>query len=184
METVTEKIASEKPTTMPVDYARRMMYGTLFSRRPIATFCEERTTRVQLEIPTIYLKMRELGSILHQIIDLANGEPYDEDGVLAPTKYSRERTIKLLVDASTTVWQYCPDSEDAFEFPRGFVATDSEGGLRIEWTKRGASLRLVIASAESGKSYLYHEFGEKYDSERQVTANLLARWLIRFLSVR
>ena len=182
MATVTEKI--EKQTTMSVDRARQMWSEALFTRRSGASFEDSRTTGVQqLGIPAIYLKMNELGSILIQVVDLANGETHDEDGVLAPTKHAMERTTRLLMDASTVVWKFAADSGKTFIFPRGFVATDSEGGLRIEWTKPRASLRLMIAATVSGKSYLYHEFGEKYGSDRQVTADLLGLWLVRFLSV-
>ncbi|HVA47989.1 MAG TPA: hypothetical protein VNH11_16590 [Pirellulales bacterium] len=184
MATVTEKSASEKRTTLPVDRARRMLYETLFTPRPSTPFDDERATGVQLGIAPIYLKMKELGAILLQIVELANGEQHDEDGVLAPTKHAMDRTTRLLIHASMIVWHFGPGSGEMFVFPRGFIATDSEGGLRIEWTKPGASLRLVIAAAESGKSYLYHEFAEKYGSERQVTAELLGRWLARFLSTR
>jgi hypothetical protein len=184
MATVIEKCVSEERTTMPVDRAGRMLYEMLFTPRPTASLDDERTTSVQLEIPPIFLKMKELGRILIQIIDMANGEQYDEDGILAPTKHATDRTTRLLIHASMTIWQYSQLTGETFVFPRGFVATDCEGALRIEWTKPGASLRLVIAADGSGKSYLYYEFGEKYGSERQVTADLLGRWLVRFLSAR
>ena len=182
MANVTEKI--EKQTTMPVDRARQMLYETLYASRIGASFDDAPATGVQLGIPAIYLKMKELGSILIQIVDLANGDTHDEDGVLAPTKHAMDRTTRLLIHASRIVWQLADGSGKTFVFPRGFVATDSEGGLRIEWTKAGASLRLVISASDAGKSYLYHEFGEKCGSDRQVTPELLGRWLARFLSTQ
>lgn len=182
MATVTEKTASEKRTSGPVYREQRMLYEALFTPRPTTAFDDESATGAQLGIPPIYLKMKELGSIFLQIIELANGDQRDDDGILAPTKQAIDRTTRLLMNASAVVWHFSPASSESFVFPRGWVATDSDGGLRIEWTKPGASLRLVIAASATGKSYLYHEFGDKYGSDRQVTPELLGRWLVRFLS--
>lgn len=184
MTTLTEKIASEKRTNLPDDSAQRMLYRTLFTPRMTTSVDDERATQVLAGIPAIYLEMKELGAILREIVELATGEERDDDGILAPTKHATEVTTRLLIHASTFVWQNCLTTGATFIFPRGFVSTDSEGGIRIEWTKPGASLRLVIAASESGKSYLYHEFGERYGSDRQVTAALIGRWLVRFLSAK
>ena len=179
MAIATEKSVSESRSNLPDEPALRMLYRTRFAPYDMP-YNDELTTHIQLGIPAMYLKMRELGSIMCQIFDMANGAPTDDDGVLAPTKHSMTQTTSLLIQASTIVWRHT--SGLAFTFPRGFVSTDSEGGLRIEWTKPGASLRLVIAANNHGKSYLYYEFGDKYGSERHVTAELLGRWLVRFLS--
>jgi hypothetical protein len=184
MAIATEKSVSEKRTNLPDEPARRMLYRTLFTPRVGVSFDDERTTHAHLGIPEMYMKMKELGAILRQILDLANGDSTDDDGVLAPTVHAMGQTTRLLIHASTIVWQHCMATGRTFIFPRGFVSTDSEGGLRIEWTKPGASLRLVIAAGETGKSYLYFEFEDKYGSERQVTAELMGRWLVRFLSAR
>lgn len=184
MATMTEKIAPEKRTTVPIYREQRMLYETLFTPPAGMAGDDDSATGAQLAIPPIYLNMKELGGIFLQIIALANGEQRDEDGILAPTKHAIERTTRLLMNASAAVWHFGRVNGESFVFPRGFVATDSEGGLRIEWTKPDASLRLVIAASCAGKSYLYHEFGEKYGSDRQVTPELLGRWLVRFLSIQ
>lgn len=184
MATVTKKCGSERRTILPDEPAQRMLYKTLFTPRVSTAFDDERTTHVHLGIPDMYMKMKELGSVLRQILDLANGEKMDDDGILAPTNHAMQQTTRLLIHASTIVWQHCLSTGRTFIFPRGFVSTDSEGGLRIEWTKGDASLRLVIAGSKAGKSYLYHEFGDKYGSERLITAELLGRSLVRFLSGR
>ena len=105
--------------------------------------------------------------VLRQIGDLASGDETDEYGVLRPTPHALNTTIIVLLGSLPHV----------NVFPRGCVTTDEQGGLRIEWSDNDRAVHLVVPATDGGPSYIYHELGDTYGTERSVTANVLARWL-------
>src|SRR5262249_32993920 len=123
--------------------------------------------------PSIYLKVRELGAILTDLKELLNGEEQDEDGILRPTSQAFSLATKMLIDASHMLIFDCRSQGQGFLFPRGDASTDSEGGIRVEWSKKSCSVRLVVAASDTGKSYIYYEFPEGFGSDRKPTAHTL-----------
>lgn len=125
-------------------------------------------------------ELSNISHIFRQIKDLKSGDEIDELGNLRPTDYAILKTQDLLMavayrPAFTNFW----DEESVF--PRGAVATDETGGLRIEWHEGGVVVRLVITSTEDGISYIYHEQGDHYGTSNE-SASVLAHWLIKLQS--
>ena len=123
--------------------------------------------------------VKELRDIIQQMMALATGDQCDEDGVLRPTRFALDRTNELLLDACGFLLQESIRLGLPFHFPKGSLSTDTGGGTRIEWHKPQASVRLVIPADRDGKEYVYHEMGDDFGSDRQVTGGVLARWLKR-----
>ena len=64
--------------------------------------------------------------------------------------------------------------------PKGFVTTDPEGGVRIEWFRTDARVHLVIRAARERGGYIYHRSAAGYGTV-PATAYSLAKWL-KFIS--
>jgi hypothetical protein len=129
-------------------------------------------------MPRFAKRVRELGTIIGQIAELASGEEIDED-TLRPTDYAIAQTHSILWRACQVLLADSINRGVIFHFPKGYVSTDSCGGLRIEWTsaQKRFSVRLVVPPQEGGTEYLYHEFGAEFGSQRKVTGALLASML-------
>ena len=111
-----------------------------------------------------------LSLIMGQLVELWNGPQSDDYGRLQPTQDAFDKVIGLLVDAA--IEAYRKDSQ----IPLGCVSTDSEGGVRIEWLRNGASVHLVVPAANSDEAYVYHEIGNNYATE-DATPERLSHWL-------
>ena len=57
------------------------------------------------------------------------------------------------------------------------MKSDAQGGIRIEWKRDKAAVRLIVPAEEGGKTYIYHEFDNIPGSDRGVTGSRLAFWL-------
>lgn len=132
---------------------------------------------VDYSFPPPFGALKELNLIVQQLAALAAAEPEDEDGVLRPTMRALQRTNKILLDASTVFLLSWRGSDSQLVFPKGFVSTDNEGGIRIEWMWPNSSVRLIVPATTDGKEYIYFEFGEQRGSHRRVDGALLARLL-------
>lgn len=108
--------------------------------------------------------LRELGELL------SLPDEHDEYGVLRATRSAYESACCLLIDAAIVA---APNRQ----IPRGCVSTDSEGGLRVQWIRPNKSVHLVIPAQPDKESYIYHEVGLDYGTER-ASAGRLAHWLI------
>ncbi len=86
------------------------------------------------------------------------------DGI---TDYALTATLRLLSTANQLVQR---------EFPHGYVVSDENGGIRIEWIGAGREVRLMMPGARDGKHYIYHEAGNDFDAVDVSPANL-AQWL-------
>lgn len=64
-------------------------------------------------------------------------------------------------------------------FPRASASTYEQGGIRLTWSKQAPSgeVRLVCSADASQQTYLYHELGDNYAVERDVTVSILVQWL-------
>jgi hypothetical protein len=113
-----------------------------------------------------------LSPIVRQLIDLWK-EPEEEDyGRLRPTRDAFDMSVRLLVDAAIEAYH------QQRQIPSGCASTDSEGGVRIEWVRPGASVHLVVPAEENRVAYVYHQVGNDYATE-DVTPERLAYWLRR-----
>ena len=115
-------------------------------------------------------EIRHLSSLLKQLAALRVCDETDDYGVLRASEYAYNAVCQLLIDATITA------AAERREIPDGYVSTDSEGGVRIEWVRPQSSVRLVIPAAPTRQSYLYHEVGNAYATEYP-TAEALAYWL-------
>lgn len=115
-----------------------------------------------------------------QIGSLADGEEQDEYGVLRPTAYAQIKAQELLVEALAAKLTDAMGRGVKCVFPRGAVATDEKGGIRIEWADMDRAVHLIVPASEGGKAYIYHEKGDEYGTEKRLSGGLLARWLQLF----
>jgi hypothetical protein len=111
-----------------------------------------------------------LSPIVKQLVVLWTGPESDDYGRLKPTQDAFERTVYLLVDAAIDVY---PQQR---EIPFGCVSTDSEGGVRIEWVRDGASVHLAVPARKDDTAYVYHEVAGAFATE-DATPKRLADWL-------
>lgn len=84
-----------------------------------------------------------------------------------PTAEAYLATRDLLIDAAIIAGR---------PIPKGFVTTDPEGGVRIEWFGTGARVHLVIRAARERGGYIYHRSASGYGTV-PATADSLANWL-------
>ena len=107
---------------------------------------------------------------LKRLVALLEEDETDEYGVLQPSQYAFKSVMRLVVDA----YEAMGDS-----FPRASASTDEQGGIRLTWSKQAPSgeVRLVCPSDASQQTYLYHELGDNYAVERDVTVSILVQWL-------
>lgn len=119
---------------------------------------------------------QEYDVIISRLINLFQEEQdegeEDEYGALFPTRYAQDRALSLITQTYHLVGNL---------FTRAAVTTSFEGGLRIQWIRPHASVRLVIAANEGGQEYIYFEAGDEYDTEDVSPHNLANRlvWLQR-----
>lgn len=64
-------------------------------------------------------------------------------------------------------------------FPKAWVSTNDEGGIRLTWSQLEAEteVRLVCGAQADKSTYLYHEKGQKYGVVNDVSGLSLAGWL-------
>ncbi|NLE40079.1 MAG: hypothetical protein GX621_18845 [Pirellulaceae bacterium] len=112
-----------------------------------------------------------LSPIVRQLVELWKEPEEDEYGRLKPTPDAFDRAVRLMVDAAIEA------HSGKRRIPPGRASTDSEGGVRIEWIRPGASVHLVV-SAKDREEYLYHEVGNDYATV-DATPEAIAYWLQR-----
>ena len=139
---------------------------------------EKESLKVVTSKLTKYLEFDVSGLMrtIQQINDLANGEEFDEYGVLRPTKYACQTTKNILWDTIDNALQLKTSG-----FPRGAVTTDENGGLRIEWSDEDAAVCLIVPAQKNGQSYIYYEYNNDYGTTDCVNGNLLSNRLQKFL---
>jgi hypothetical protein len=67
-------------------------------------------------------------------------------------------------------------------FPLPSIAPDGDGGILLNWENKARILRLVIPDSPQRKGYLYHEDGQSYSAEYDLSIDSIKfwlRWLIR-----
>jgi hypothetical protein len=107
---------------------------------------------------------------LKRLVALLEEDETDDYGILQPSQSAFKMAIELVVEA----YEWMGD-----RFPKASVSTDEEGGIRLTWTKLQpeCEVRLVCPASVEKPAYLYHELGESYGVEEDVSISVLVRWL-------
>lgn len=107
---------------------------------------------------------------LKRLIALLDEDETDDYGILQPTSAAFKLAMQWVVEAYDIMG-------DAF--PKASVSTDEQGGIRLTWSKvePDCQVRLVCPAAANQPPYLYHELGDDYAVEREVTVSTLSQWL-------
>jgi len=113
-----------------------------------------------------------IDDILADLRDLLKEDEEDEYGTLKPTKHALSWTILLIIGAYVK-----PHNQ----WPFGCVATDSEGGIRIEWRSQKGEVRLVVHASDDKKNYIYHQFDGQYAIDVEAHPRKLIWWLNRLV---
>jgi len=108
---------------------------------------------------------------LKRLVALLEEEEIDEYGILQPTQFAFKSAMQLIVEAYDVMGD---------RFPKASVSTDEHGCIRLTWSKLEpeCEVRLVCPARAGQQAYLYHERGNDYAVEREVTAPVLLQWLV------
>jgi len=132
-----------------------------------------------LVIPAFYEKFFELNDTIRQIRELIDGDYEDEIGILRPTQSAINRVVGLLIEACFAF--IFEEPKRGIVFPKALVAPDLEGGLRIEWTLKSATVTLVVPPhKDAPKEYLCKRIAGISKLEFNLSGSLVASWLKRF----
>ncbi len=109
-------------------------------------------------------------SRLMRLFSIKKEDIGDEEGAVTPTTYANSRVEKLLADTYSSLMH---------DFYKGSATTSFEGGIRVEWMRSNASVRLVVSSKANGKEYIYFELENESGLEAVSVNNLVnrLRWL-------
>jgi hypothetical protein len=107
---------------------------------------------------------------LKRLIALLEENEADDYGILQPSQSAFKQAMRLTIEAYDAMGD-C--------FPRASASTDEKGGIRLTWSKLEpeCEVRLVCPAIADYPVYLYHEVGETYAIEQNVTASILVKWL-------
>lgn len=106
---------------------------------------------------------------LKRLIDLLEEDESDEYGILQPSQSAFKLAMRLIIEA----YEAMGDS-----FPRASASTDEQGGIRLTWSKLESECEVrLVCPANAEQPYLYHELGDIYTVERDITASILVQWL-------
>ncbi|HEY9833199.1 MAG TPA: hypothetical protein V6D26_21785 [Stenomitos sp.] len=112
---------------------------------------------------------KELNITFIRLQSLLEGEEDEDDyGAAKPSVYAYGTALALVSEAARLM---------SNRFARASASTDEKGGIRLTWTRPEAEVRLVCAHQSDKPTYIYHETGDEYGVERDVSASTLARWL-------
>lgn len=113
---------------------------------------------------------RDITVTLKRLVALLEEDETDEYGILQPSQSAFKLAMRLVVDTYEVMGE---------SFPRASVSTDDKGGIRLTWSKQSAEreVRLVCPADAEQKAYLYHEQGDNYALERDITQSILVQWL-------
>jgi len=92
----------------------------------------------------------------------------DDDDTARPDEY----TVYIAAR-----WLYLTYFQMDKTFPKGAAAIDEEGGIRIYWQSPTRNVQLAIPNEPSAKPWIYHQEGQEYSLDREVSPEKLAYWL-------
>jgi hypothetical protein len=111
-----------------------------------------------------------LSVTLKRVLALLEEDETDDYGILQPSRSAFKLAMGLLLEAYETMGE---------SFPRASASPDEKGGIRLTWSKLEpeCEVRLVCPADKDLQAYLYHEAGDTYAVEQNVTASILVKWL-------
>ncbi|MEA5567259.1 hypothetical protein [Anabaena sp. UHCC 0399] len=107
---------------------------------------------------------------LKRLVALLEEDETDEYGILQPSQSAFKLAMRLVVD----VYEIMGD-----RFPKASASTDEQGGIRLTWSKQSpeCEVRLICPATATQQATLYHELGDDYAIEPDVTSSVLVQWL-------
>jgi hypothetical protein len=113
----------------------------------------------------------DLEITIDRINQLLEDDEEDEYGeIIIPTEYAIKIAIELVSKAANLIPK---------RFFKAWVSTEDSGGVGLDWSKPELEkeVRLVIPATPDRKICLYHEMGNEYGVEYNVSAKTLSYWL-------
>ena len=107
---------------------------------------------------------------LKRLVALLDEDETDEYGILQPSQSAFKLALRSLLEAYDAMGN---------NFPKASVSTDEQGSIRLTWSKLESEceVRLICPAHNDKLAYLYHELGNDYAVEREVTVSILLLWL-------
>lgn len=107
---------------------------------------------------------------LKRLVALLEEDETDEYGVLQPSQAAFKLAMQFVVEAYDAMGD---------RFPKASASTDEQGSIRLTWSKLEpeCEVRLICPDCADQQAYLYHELGNDYAVEREVTVFILLQWL-------
>jgi hypothetical protein len=107
---------------------------------------------------------------LKRLVALLEEDEADEYGVLQPSQAAFKLAMRFIVEAYDVMGE---------SFPKASASTDEQGSIRLTWSKieSDCEVRLICPAHHDQQAYLYHELGNNYAVEREVTVSILLLWL-------
>jgi hypothetical protein len=112
----------------------------------------------------------DLAVTLKRLIALLEEDETDDYGILQPSQPAFKLAMRFVVEAYESLGE---------SFPRASVSTDEKGGIRLTWSRLDpeCQVRLICPAGNNQEICLYHELGDAYAVEQNVTPSALAEWL-------
>jgi hypothetical protein len=107
----------------------------------------------------------EYGAFASDVCSLLDEDLEDEPAIA-------EKVIAEVLDVAFRAWEFQTQS---WVSPR--VATDGNGGVRLNWRFNERELRAVIPQGEDRPRYLYWEEGTNFDTVENFTPASLWYWM-------
>lgn len=107
---------------------------------------------------------------LKRLVALLEEDETDEYGVLQPSQTAFKSAMGFVLEAYDVMGD---------RFPKASASTDEQGCIRLTWSKLESEceVRLICPAHHDQTAYLYHELGNDYAVEREVTVSTLLLWL-------
>ena len=121
---------------------------------------------------------KDLEITIQRINELEENEDEDEDEneyneVVKPTEYATKKAIELVSKTAALI----PE-----QFTKAWVSIEDLGGIRLTWARAGSDkqVRLLVPFTTDQQIYLYHEIGDEYGVNYNVSAKTISTWLSWF----
>jgi hypothetical protein len=123
---------------------------------------------------SLKVSLEDLEITIQRINELKEDEDEDEYGeITLPTEYAILKAIELVSESAKLVTE---------RFTKAWVSTENSGGIRLTWARVGLKkeVRLIIPATANKQTCLYHEIGDEYGVDYNVSAKTLSTWLSWF----
>jgi hypothetical protein len=127
----------------------------------------EKTESIPTITPITVGYDEELNLALSQLVDVFRNPDEEE---VKPTSYAFVTAYNLLLSAKR-------QPPTLKTFPSASVAADDNGNIFVFWRDRRRKLHLFVPISSEKRTYIYHEDGDSYAVEYDITGQTLANWL-------